>query len=181
MPAVPWQQRNKEMTLVLPLEPSIRGKEVQVKMTSVAVTVVVREQTLLQNSFFYPIRPDDSTWEIEDAAGGGKELRLGFCKAKANQVWDCLFLDEVDDAVTHRTFMDVSIGGVAAGRVVFGLCGNAAPKTVDNFRALCTGERGAARLSKKVPRQLLTTLYTPLCVRPDGELIISPSLGPRCR
>ena len=75
----------------------------------------------------------------EPCAGGGKELRLGLCKAKANQKWDCLFLDEVDDSVTHRTFMDVSIGGVAAGRVVFGLYGGAAPRTVENFRALCTG------------------------------------------
>ena len=67
-----YQQTNKEMTLVLPLEPSVRGKEVKVKMTSIALTVVVRDQTLVQNSFFYPIKPDDSTWEIEDAKGAAR-------------------------------------------------------------------------------------------------------------
>jgi peptidyl-prolyl isomerase F (cyclophilin D) len=41
-----------------------------------------------------------------------------------------------------KCFFDVSIGGVAAGRLIFELRADVVPKTVENFRALCTGEKG---------------------------------------
>ncbi|EAN99727.1 putative cyclophilin a [Trypanosoma cruzi] len=40
-----------------------------------------------------------------------------------------------------KVFFDVSIGGQSAGRVVFELFADAVPKTAENFRALCTGEK----------------------------------------
>lgn len=39
-------------------------------------------------------------------------------------------------------FFDVDIGNKRAGRVVMELRGDLVPKTAENFRALCTGERG---------------------------------------
>lgn len=41
-----------------------------------------------------------------------------------------------------RVFFDVTIGGQNAGRVVFELRADVVPKTAENFRALCTGEKG---------------------------------------
>ncbi|TKY55738.1 Peptidyl-prolyl cis-trans isomerase CYP40 [Spatholobus suberectus] len=46
--------------------------------------------------------------------------------------------------VNPKCFLDVSIGGELEGRIVVELFRDVVPKTAENFRALCTGERGAA-------------------------------------
>ncbi len=47
-----------------------------------------------------------------------------------------------------KVFFDIAIGGVPAGRVVFELFADATPKTAENFRALCTGEKGVGQSGK---------------------------------
>jgi len=46
------------------------------------------------------------------------------------------------DGPNPRAYIDITIGGEAAGRIIFVLFADIVPKTAENFRALCTGEKG---------------------------------------
>nr|XP_046178670.1 peptidyl-prolyl cis-trans isomerase D [Oncorhynchus gorbuscha] len=48
-----------------------------------------------------------------------------------------------------RVFFDVDIGGERVGRIVFELFADVVPKTAENFRALCTGEKGTGKTTGK--------------------------------
>ncbi|XP_009772522.1 peptidyl-prolyl cis-trans isomerase CYP19-3 [Nicotiana tabacum] len=51
-------------------------------------------------------------------------------------------------AKNPKVFFDILIGKAKAGRVVMELFKDKTPKTAENFRALCTGEKGIGQLGK---------------------------------
>ncbi|XP_020584369.1 peptidyl-prolyl cis-trans isomerase [Phalaenopsis equestris] len=47
-----------------------------------------------------------------------------------------------------RVFFDMTIGASPAGRIVMELFADTTPRTAENFRALCTGEKGIGKSGK---------------------------------
>lgn len=54
------------------------------------------------------------------------------------------------ETTNPQVFFDITIGGVPAGRIVMELRADVAPKTAENFRALCTGEKGMATTNQSL-------------------------------
>ena len=50
--------------------------------------------------------------------------------------------------VNPRVFFDITLDDQASGRIIFELFADVVPKTAENFRALCTGEKGEGKSGK---------------------------------
>merc|ERR1712241_1267184 len=64
----------------------------------------------------------------------------------------CRSLHLTSRIMSNEVFFDIAVGGQPAGRVCFKLYTDVVPKTAENFRALCTGEKGFGFAGSKFHR-----------------------------
>eukprot|EP00927_Polykrikos_kofoidii_P055616 TRINITY_DN49830_c0_g1_i1.p1 TRINITY_DN49830_c0_g1~~TRINITY_DN49830_c0_g1_i1.p1 ORF type:complete len:406 (+),score=71.78 TRINITY_DN49830_c0_g1_i1:64-1218(+) len=57
-------------------------------------------------------------------------------------------IDDAKSSENPRVFFEMDIGGEPAGRIVMELFAKVTPKTAENFRCLCTGEKGVGKKGK---------------------------------
>ena len=62
---------------------------------------------------------------------------------------DYLFEKMASKSERPRVFIDLTVGNITLGRVVFELFNEVVPKTAENFRQLITGEAGIGKTTEK--------------------------------
>lgn len=60
----------------------------------------------------------------------------------------CVDLEKASSPSNPRVFLDMTIDGEKAGTITMELYANVVPKTAENFRCLCTGEKGTGASGK---------------------------------
>lgn len=90
-----------------------------------------------------------------------------------------------DNAVTNaanpKVFLNFAIDGEPAGKVIVELFMDRVPKSAENFRKLCTGEKGKSPLLPKVPLHLKETRVhriVPDFLIQGGDLVRGDGTGP---
>jgi len=115
---------------------------------------------VINDKILYKVDVNDSYYLIDDGEYGERCIVAWLYKVTKEQDWYSYdrfepvterFLLEGEKTradltfkITKKCFFDIEIGDKPMGRIVYGLYGEISPRTVENFRCLCTGEKGTS-------------------------------------
>ena len=109
------------------------------------VRVNVARPKMLKEGSSRPVWSEDA-WLRKYAGKTLEELEGGGGKEPSTPAADSTGAETEEPAAKRRSnprlFMDIRIGSEAAGRIVMEVFADVVPRTADNFRSLCTGEKG---------------------------------------
>ena len=147
-----YDDRADSCVVTMPIADDVRSKDVVFSLGRGVLTLGVEGEPLAIDSedLWGRVSTEDVFWEIDEVEEQGRCVVLDLVKKEVG-AWDFLLKSQFippDTTVTTKTFFDIAIDGEAAGRVELGLYGNQVPKTVESFRALCTGEQGEGAAGK---------------------------------
>eukprot|EP00326_Haptolina_ericina_P027680 CAMPEP_0181201008 /NCGR_PEP_ID=MMETSP1096-20121128/18078_1 /TAXON_ID=156174 ORGANISM="Chrysochromulina ericina, Strain CCMP281" /NCGR_SAMPLE_ID=MMETSP1096 /ASSEMBLY_ACC=CAM_ASM_000453 /LENGTH=307 /DNA_ID=CAMNT_0023291423 /DNA_START=143 /DNA_END=1066 /DNA_ORIENTATION=+ len=137
--------------VIFPIGDDVRSKQVVFSLSANYLTLGVSGSELVidNEELWGRVRAEECYWEIDEV--DGQRCVVVDLDKRDVQKWDYCLKSQYtppDETITTRCFLDISVKGDEAGRIEIGLFGNQAPKTAENFRALCTGEKGEGALGK---------------------------------
>eukprot|EP00892_Ulva_mutabilis_P006628 jgi/Ulvmu1/4337/UM002_0060.1 len=150
-----WTEDSNNITVGVIVNENVRGKQVEMDVHPRRMALTIQGAPVMEGDFpsGHDVIPDGSFFEIEEQ-NGQRMVVVTLEKKNAASQWMEFFAEEqIDLAITRKTFLDLRIGDdedVEPERIELGLYGNEVPKTVENFRALCTGEKGEGEAGKKL-------------------------------
>lgn len=182
---VSWDQSADEVFVRVPVGPDVRGRDVDLEVHPTRLSLRVRGEAALDGpvegagAAAPAIDVDGCFFTLEDGKEGRHVLVTLAKRTPGYMSWpELLEADKADDTVTRRCWLDVAFRGEGGGkdgnddgerrgRIVLALYGNACPRAVANFVALCTGERredgnSAAAATSATPPPLPPSSRDPL-------------------
>ena len=90
-----WAQTDFDVTISMPIESSIKGKDIIFNFTGVSLALGIKGQDLvIDGELLNLAKPDESTWEIE-TADGQRIVKAVLVKAQPYRNWECILKKEV--------------------------------------------------------------------------------------
>lgn len=145
--SITWEQNTDDVIINVPVAEDVKGRDIDFEVHPKRLSLKIKGETVLQGdlSDVGAINLNECFWTIEDE--GGRHVAINLAKKEMGYMnWAGLLEEEVaDESITNKVFLQIAIDGEMIGKVAIGLFGNVVPKTVENFRQLCTGEAGVGK------------------------------------